>query len=50
MRWLPEYDRPLGPPNGPAKKEGYRYCRTFANASVILDVKRKTAEIQWRTP
>jgi len=50
MRWFPEYDRPLGPPNGPAKKDGYRYCRTFANASVILDVKRRTAEIQWRTP
>ena len=50
MRWFPEYDRPLGPPNGPAKKEGYRYSRTFANASVILDIKRRTAEIQWRTP
>jgi hypothetical protein len=50
MRWFPEYDRPLGPPNGPAKKDGYRYCRTFANASVILDIKRRTAEIQWRTP
>jgi hypothetical protein len=47
MRWFPEYDRPLGPPNGPAKKDGYRYYRKFANASVILDVNRRTAEIQW---
>jgi len=49
MRWFPEYDRPLGPPDGPAKKDGYRYSRTFAHASVFLDVKRRTAEIQWRT-
>jgi len=49
-RWFPEYDRPLGAPNGPAKKNGFRYSRTFEHASVILDVKKRTARIRWRTP
>ena len=48
MRWLPEYDRPLGPPNGPAKKDGFRYSRTFEHASVTLDIKSRTAQIHWR--
>ena len=48
MRWFPEYDRPLGPPKGPAKKDGYRYSRAFEHASVTLDIKSRTAEIQWR--
>jgi len=32
-----------------AAEDGYLYRRTFADASVILAVKRRTAEIQWRT-
>ncbi len=48
MRWFPEYDRPLGPPNGPAKKDGFRYSRTFEHAAVTLDIKSRTAEIHWR--
>ncbi len=48
MRWLPEYDRPLGPPNGPARKEGFRYTRTFAHATVDLDIQKRTASIEWR--
>ncbi|MDP6523425.1 MAG: putative glycoside hydrolase [Kiritimatiellia bacterium] len=50
MRWFPEFDRSLGPPNGPAKKDGFRYSRTFEHASVILDVKRRTAIIEWQRP
>ena len=48
MRWFPEYDRPLGPPTGPAKRDGYRYSRTFEHASVTLDIESRTAEIHWR--
>ncbi|WP_197451885.1 putative glycoside hydrolase [Rosistilla carotiformis] len=47
MRWLPEYDRPLGPPVGPATKEGYRYSRKFQHAAVQLDIEKRTASIQW---
>jgi hypothetical protein len=50
LRWFPEYDRPLGPPNGPAEKDGLRYSRTFRHASVILDVRKRTARIRWRKP
>jgi len=47
MRWFPEYDRPLGPPNGPATKEGLRYSRSFQHATVQLDIEHRTADIQW---
>ncbi|QDT07233.1 hypothetical protein K227x_56590 [Rubripirellula lacrimiformis] len=50
MRWFPEYDRPLGPPLGPATKDGYRYSRTFEHASVELDIQNRTANIQWKQP
>jgi len=48
MRWFPEYDRPLGPPNGPATKDGFRYTRTFRHATVQLDIQNRTAGIQWQ--
>ncbi len=48
MRWLPEYDRPLGPPRGPAIQDGFRYTREFQHASVRLDIRQRTANIQWR--
>jgi len=48
MRWFPEYDRPLGPPDGPAKKDGYRYTRTFRHATVHLDIQKRTASIRWQ--
>ena len=47
MRWFPEYDRPLGPPSGPATKDGYRYSRSFRHATVQLDIQKRTASIQW---
>jgi len=50
MRWLPEYDRPLGPPTGPATKDGFRYTRTFRLATVQLDIQKRTASIQWHEP
>ena len=50
MRWFPEYDRPLGPPNGPAAKDGFRYSRTFQHATVELDIQKRTASIQWQEP
>lgn len=48
MRWLSEYDRPLGPPSGPAKKDGFRYSRKFQHATVQLDIQKRTASIQWQ--
>jgi hypothetical protein len=48
MRWFPEYDRPLGPPSGPATKDGFHYTRSFLHATVELDIQNRTASIQWQ--
>lgn len=48
MRWFSEYDKPLGPPKGPAKKDGYRYTREFEHATVLVDIQQRDADIQWR--
>ena len=41
-------DRPLGPPKGPAVRDGYTYTREFAHASVQLDIENETANIVWK--
>jgi len=43
-----DYDRPLGAPKGPAVRDGYRYTREFAHASVQLDIENETANIVWK--
>jgi len=48
MRWFPEYDRPLGPPAGPAARKGLVYTRSFAHADVRLDIGARRGEIVWR--
>ena len=45
---FPEYYFKLGPPNGRAKKRGNVYTREFAHASVVLDIKKRKADITWR--
>jgi len=44
----PEFDKPLGPPQGPAKKDGWSYQREFAHASVFVDLETKTTRIDWK--
>lgn len=49
--WLtrfPEYDKPLGPPKGPAIQDGYAYTREFESASVFLDIEKREAKITWK--
>lgn len=48
MRWFAEYDKPLGPPKGPAKQDGFKYTRSFEHATVSVDIQQRTADIQWR--
>lgn len=43
-----DYDRPLGPPRGPAVRDGYTYTREFAHVSVQLDIENETANIVWK--
>ncbi len=48
MAWYPEYDRPLGPPRGPAVRDGWRYRREFEHASVRIDIENEKASVEWR--
>jgi len=46
--WYPEFDKPLGPPKGEAIRKGWTFRREFAHASVYVDLRDKTARIDWR--
>jgi hypothetical protein len=43
-----DYDRPLGPPKGPAVRKGYMYSREYAHALVRLNIENETGEIIWK--
>jgi hypothetical protein len=45
--WYPEFDKPLGPPLGEAKKTGWVYQREFEHASVWVNTESKQAKITW---
>jgi hypothetical protein len=47
MKRPPELERPLGPPKGPAVRDGYIYTREFAHAKVRLDIENQVGEIEW---
>ena len=49
MRWFPEYDKPLGPPAGPAVRKGSAYTRKFQHADVWLDIRKRQGKITWRS-
>ena len=46
--WYPEFDKPLGPPQGEAKRTGWTYQREFAHASVFVNLETKTGRIDWK--
>jgi hypothetical protein len=46
-RWYPEYDKPLGKPNGPANRDGFVFTREFEHASVRLDLAAREGKIDW---
>ena len=48
MRWFPEYDKSLGPPKGPAVKDGLVYTRSFDHADVWLDIGKREGKIVWK--
>jgi putative glycosyl hydrolase-like family 15 (GHL15) protein len=48
MRWFPEYDKTLGPPSGPAVREGLVYTRKFKHADVYLDIGKRLGRVTWR--
>lgn len=48
LKRFPEYDKPLGPPAGPAVQDGYTYTREFESARVFLDIEKEEATITWK--
>ena len=48
LDWYPEFDKPLGPPEGDAVQEGWTFKREFEHASVFVDLDNSTAKIDWR--
>jgi len=47
LKRFPQYDKPLGPPCGPAGRKGYVFSRQFEHATVTLDLEKRDAEIVW---
>lgn len=48
FEWYPEFDKPLGAPKGGAKRNGWKYTREFAHASVFVDIETGEARIDWK--
>jgi len=48
LKLFPEYQKPLGPPKGPAARKGHIYTREFEYASVWLDIEHEKASIEWK--
>ena len=48
MKEIPEYNRPLGAPLGPAQNRGYLYIRKFEHVDVWLDLENERGELTWR--
>ena len=46
--WYPEFDKPLGPPLGEAKRTGWTYQREYTHASIFVDLETQTAHIDWK--
>ena len=48
LDWFPEFDRPLGPPLGAARRDRWQFIREFEHANVEVDVETRQARIDWR--
>jgi hypothetical protein len=47
-KWFAEFERPLGPPEGPATNTGFVWRRAFEHASVYVDLEdREACNITW---
>jgi len=44
----PEFDKPLGEPNGQAVRDGWQYTREFEHCKVWVDLETKQATIDWK--
>ena len=48
LTWLPEYDKPLGTPKGPAQYNAGVWTRSFASGTeVMFDTKTNKGTVKW---
>lgn len=47
LEWYPEFDRPLGPPQGDMVQEGWELSRKYEHASVWVNLETRESEISW---
>lgn len=47
LKRFPQYDKPLGPPLGPATRNGLVYTRRFKHVDVSVDLEKKQARLDW---
>jgi hypothetical protein len=50
LKRFPQYDKPLGPPLGPATRNGLVYTRRFKHVDVSVDLEKKQARLDWLPP
>ena len=48
FEWYPEFDKPLGAPQGEARRAGWTYRRTFEHVDVFVDLETRTARLDWK--
>ncbi|HEY9661237.1 MAG TPA: putative glycoside hydrolase, partial [Allocoleopsis sp.] len=49
FEWYPEFDKPLGQPQGRATQNGWVYTRSFEHAQVRVDLASEQATIDWQS-
>jgi hypothetical protein len=47
FHWYDTFDHELGPPLGPASRNGWSFERKFAHADVTVDLESRSAKIDW---
>ena len=48
LEWYPEFDRPLGPPQGEMTQDGWTLRREYEHASVWVNLETRESDITWR--
>lgn len=48
LEWYPEFDKPLGAPQGVMQRDGWKLSREYEHASVWVDLQTREASINWR--
>jgi len=47
LQWYPEFDKPLGEPQGEMVQDGWQLSREYKHASVWVDLESRESRIRW---